>query len=212
MGIAGIIGTLAGVLLGGCISLFASWQNFHRERLATQRIATMQIASQLRRWLVDTSRTFRDHPVLYQPDPDEDPGDPHGYHFPTPSDIRDFPFATTPDRIAELRSKDAERLFDLIEQRRSAERHAVLTAEVEDYESAAQEFEPLIAQLYLDCISLYSDLAKQVGWNPQTVGVDELNDMKQRASPKQPGSQSAAGFPDPMSDLAEGRTSAAAES
>jgi len=68
------------------------------------------------------------------PDPNEEPGNPYGYHFPTPSDIPSFPFATALNNISLLRSSEAEKLFLVMEQRRNVEKNASVTAHLDDHE------------------------------------------------------------------------------
>jgi len=180
----GIIGTLGGVVIGGFVTYFVNRWKFEQERDDRQRVAAMQIAAQLQIWLVETMRTFRDHHVFYQPDPEEDPGDPHGYFFPTPGDIPPFSFADDLDRIAQLKNADAERVFRLVQKRASAEREARITAEIEDYEEAAEIFQPLIAQLWLESLGIYQALTEPLLWGADVVTAGELADMHRRAAPK----------------------------
>src|SRR6202012_3725577 len=121
---------------------------------------------------------------FYQPDPEEVAGDPYGYYFPTPSDIPAFPFADDLDRIAQLSSADAETVFALVQKKSSAEREAAIAAELVDYERAAEVFEPLIAQVWLDGLAVYQRLAAPLAWRKDVVAADELADMCQRAVPK----------------------------
>lgn len=173
---------LWGALVAGGIAYAIQRLNFKHSVGEQRRVATMQIASQIRTWLIGTSRVFQEQSIRHQPDPNTDPNDPSGYFFPEPSDIPAFPFADALERISSLHSDDAQSLFNLIEQRWSAENEAELTWYTSDKEDAATVFEPLIAQVYLDCSDVYSKLAKQVGWVTVVVPERELADMRKIAA------------------------------
>jgi len=169
-------------LIGGGIAFMIQRLNFKHSLGEQRRVATMQTASQLRGWLIETSRVFEEQSIRYEPGPEIDQG-PYGYCFPNPSDIPAFPFADGLERISSLRSDDAQSLFNLIERRRAAESEASLTWHVRDSEDAAAVFERLIAQVYLDSAIIYSKLAKQVGWTRTAVTENQLDEMRKRAAP-----------------------------
>ena len=179
-----VVSTLAGVIVAGFISFFLNKWNFARDRDEKRRAAAMQIGAQLRSWLIDTIRVFRDHHVFYQPDPNEEPGDPYNYYFPTPSDIPPFPFADNLDQISRLKSGFAETVFLLVEKKSRAEHEARVTAETNDYERAAEEFEPLIAAVWFDCLKIYKSMAKELSWSQEVITSAELAEMTERATPK----------------------------
>lgn len=172
---------LWGAIVGGSIAYVTQRLNFRHSLGEQRRVAAMQIASQIRVWLIETNRVFED-PASYQPDPNTDPNDPYSYHFPTPGDIPDFPFAAVPERISVLENADAQRLFNLFEQRMIAENEARFAADTHDFEYAATIFEPRIAQVYLDCLAVYSKLAKQVGWTGDVLSKTKIEEMRKRAA------------------------------
>jgi hypothetical protein len=179
-----VVSTLAGVIVGGLISFFINKWNFERDRDNKRRAAAMQIAAQLRSWLVDTMRKFRDHSVFEQPDPNEEQGSPYSYRFPVPSDIPEFPFADKLDQISLLESKYAEAVFLLVEKKSHAEHLAYITAEVDTYEEASGVFEQAIATVWLECLQVYKSMAKSVSWSKEVVTASELADMTESAAPK----------------------------
>ena len=97
------LNSLTSAVIGGTMTLVIGERAFRRDRKDKQNIATMQVAVQLREWLIDTMRTFRDHDVFHQPDPNDD-GSPYGYYFPTPTDIPRFAFADSLERGAAITS------------------------------------------------------------------------------------------------------------
>jgi hypothetical protein len=172
---------LWGAIVGGSIAYVTQRLNFRHSLGEQRRVAAMQIASQIRVWLIETNRVFED-PARYEPDPNSDPNDPYGYYFPTPSDIPAFPFAAAPERISVLDNANAQSLFDLFERRMIAESKARVAADTHDFEYAATIFEPRIAQVYLDCLAVYSKLAKQVGWTGDVLSKTTIEEMRQRAA------------------------------
>ncbi|MGD0864655.1 MAG: hypothetical protein ABSA49_03755 [Rhizomicrobium sp.] len=182
---------LWGAIVGGGIAFATQRLQFRHSVGEQRRVATMQIASQIRLWLIETMRVFREQPIFDQPDPNSDPNDPYGYYFPTPSDIPAFPFADALERISLLRSDDAENLFNLIERRLNAEKEASLTAWVDDHEAASDLFEAKIADIYIDCSAIYCKLAKKVGWTREVITDEELDEMRKRARPKAEASNDA---------------------
>jgi hypothetical protein len=190
------LNSLASAALGGTMALVISERAFQRDRKDKQSVATMQVAVQLREWLIDTMRTFRDHDVFYQPDPNDD-GSPYGYYFPTPTDITRYPFADSLERVSQLSSKNAQSVFGLIESRAKAERSAYVTAELLDYEDAADDFQRGICGVWLQALEVYQVLAKEVRWQADVVTDDELADMKKMAEPAAEVSPAAVDIPEP---------------
>ena len=190
------VNSLASAVIGGAMTLFIGERAFRRDRKDKQHIATMQVAVQLRMWLIDTMRTFRDHEVFYQPDPNDD-GSPYGYYFPTPADIPKFPFADSLERVSQLNSSNAQSVFGLIELRAKAERSAYVTAEVRDYEEAADDFQQGICGVWLKALEVYQVIAKEVAWQSDVVTDAELADMKKMAEPPVETGQAAVDIPEP---------------
>jgi len=176
------LNSLASAIVGGGITLVAGERTFRRDRAAKQHIATMQVAVQLRTWLIDAVRAFEEEPVFAQPDPNDD-GGPYGYSFPRPGDIPSFPFATNLERVSEFKSKLAENVFALIEKRANADRDAYVTAELIDYDTASTEFGQNIAKVWLEAHATYQLLAAEVGWNTNVVTAAQFADMQKRANP-----------------------------
>ncbi len=184
------LNSLASAIVGGGITLVAGERTFRRDRTAKQHIASMQIAVQLRTWLIDTVRAFEEEPVFAQPDPNDD-GGPYGYSFPRPADIPAFPFTANLERASELKSKLAESVFALIEKRANADRDAYVTAELIDYETASTGFELSIAKVWLDAHATYQLLAAEVAWNTDVVTAAQFADMQTRANPPPPAEAAA---------------------
>jgi hypothetical protein len=190
------VNSLASAVIGGAMTLFIGERAFRRDRKDKQHIATMQVAVQLRMWLIDTMRTFRDHEVFHQPDPNDD-GSPYGYYFPTPSDIPKFPFADSLERVSQLNSSNAQSVFGLIELRAKSERSASVTAEVLDFEEAADDFQRGICEVWLRALDVYQVIAKEVAWQSDVVTDAELADMKKMAEPPDDTGQAAVDIPEP---------------
>jgi hypothetical protein len=186
------LNSLVSAIVGGALTLFIGERAFRRERNDKQHTATMQIAVQLRMWLIDTMREFRDHEVFNRPDPTDD-GSPYGYYFPTPSDIQKFPFADSLERVSQLSSTNAQLVFGLIELRANAERSAYVAAEVLDYEEAAKRFERDICDVWLKTLNTYRVLAKEVSWQLEVVTETEFKDMKALTEPSAAVSEPASG-------------------
>jgi hypothetical protein len=159
---------LAGALVGAGATLAGQWMTFRRNRRDRQRTATMQIASQIRLWLIDTTHAF------YEAD--------YGQPFPAPGDIPAFPFERPLEDVSLLQSSDAQSLFDLVARRRAAELYWKHTSFLRNNEEAAEDFERDIAALYVDCTSIYRTLARRVSWNGAAVAERELDAMRKRAS------------------------------
>lgn len=70
-------------------------------------------------------------------------------------------------------------LQDAIEPARRAERHDYF---VGDNEQAAEAFEPLIAQIFLDAVAMYERLGRNVGWTAPPVNERSLNEMQRRTA------------------------------
>jgi hypothetical protein len=174
---------IIGTIVGAAATWFIGWRNARRERVERQRVTAMQIAAQLRLWLIETVRAFQDHPILYEPDPNQDPGDPYGYFFPAPSDIPPFPFNDALERISSLPSADAQSLFNLIERRLEAERQARVTSWSNDNDEAAELFERLIAEVFLEGLAIYKRLAEQVSWTLDVIHAEAVTEMRERATP-----------------------------
>jgi hypothetical protein len=145
----------------------------------TELIASMQIASQIRLWLIQTAHVFEEHPIFDEPDPD---GDPRANVFPRPSDIPPFPFENSLNSISLLESNQAQLIFGLVEQRLNAEKEAGVTAYLEDHQEAAEIFETRIAMIFVDCVAIYTTLAERVGWQEPSVGERTLSEMRKRAA------------------------------
>lgn len=174
---AGIIGAVAGALVGGGIALFGEWRHVERDRGEQRRVAVMQIASQLRIWLIDTTHAFYEASYA-QPTEDQDP---NRDVFPAPGDIPPFPFDDSLATISLLQSGDAQSLFNVIARRRDAEKDAKHTAFLRDNEEAAEIFEARIAGLYVECAAIYTKMAKQVDWSGSAVTEQEIATMRQKA-------------------------------
>jgi hypothetical protein len=177
-----IAGGLA--LLGAWITVRALKWQYARGLAQQQRVAAMQVAAQIRRWLIDTTHAFEIGPDRVAEDRAANPDDdPDLYVFPHPGDIPKFPFQDALESISLLKSTDAKSLFDVIERRLSAERTAIAEAEFgSDNAVAAEIFEALIAAVYLECASIYSKLARQVGWPADAVRDEEIKTMREKAS------------------------------
>jgi len=172
---------IAGAIVGGGIAYVTQQLAFRYSLGEQRRVAAMQLASQIRVWLIQTHRVFS-NPANCQPDPDDDPRDPNRYCFPVPSDIPAFPFAAAPERISVLANADAQRLFNLLEGRMVAENEASFAHDTHDNEYAATVFEPRIAQVFLDCLAVYRHLAKQVGWTGEPLPGNAITLMEERAA------------------------------
>lgn len=164
-------------VVGGGITMLAEWIHFRRGLRARRRVAEMLIASQIRLWLIETTQAFYKESYA-EPPPNYDP---NGHVFPTPNDIPHFQFKDSLESISLLQRDDARGLFDIIVKRWEAELEVQHIAFLQDHEEAALFFEPCIAQLFLDCYSIYTKLAKRIGWSELAVTEDEMNKMREKA-------------------------------
>ena len=177
---AGIISAVAGAVAGGGVAWFLEWRHFKRNRGEQQQIAAMQIASQLRLWLIETDNLFFEQSIA-QPNPIDDP---ERDAFPLPVHIPDFPFENSLERISLLKKEDAQRLFNTIAERKHEEIYAGNIWDKVGGEEAATCFESKIAKIYIDCALIYADLAKQIGWAEAAVPEDKIEKMRARMQQK----------------------------
>lgn len=175
----GIISAIAGAVAGGFIAWFLEWSHFKRNRDEQQQIAAMQIASQLRHWLVETLNVFVEESNS-EPSPSYNP---ERDAFPLPAHIPDFPFENSLAIISLLQKNDAQKLFNSIAERRGIEIDTVNISNLLSREEAAASFEAKLAKIYVDCASIYSNLARQIGWDE--VAVTEVGIEKMRTLMRQ---------------------------
>ncbi len=176
---AGIISAIAGAVAGGGVAWFLEWSHFKRNRDEQQQIAAMQIASQIRLWLIETANVFYEQQNA-EPNPIDDP---ERDAFPLPSHIPDFAFENSLERISLLKKEDAQKLFSIIAERRREEIYTVNTANLSSRQEAAERFEPEIANIIVQCGSIYTDLAKQIHWSEE-VTKDMIDEMRVRMQKK----------------------------
>lgn len=172
---AGIIGAM----VGSGITLIGEWLHFKHNRGEQQRVAAMQILSQLQLWLIETMNVFYKASYAQPTDdmaPDRDV-------FPAPGDIPPFPFdGSSLVTISLLPGSDAQNLFDVISRRRYAEMAAEHIAFQQDNEQAVEIFEARIAGLYVECVEIYAKLAKKIGWSASAVSEKGIDSMREKAA------------------------------
>lgn len=175
-----LFSALAGVVVGGGVTWLLELNHFKRNRIEQQQIAAMQIASQLRLWLIETDNVFYEKENA-QPNPNEDP---EVDAFPLPEHIPGFPFENSLERISLLKKEDAQKLFNIIAERSREEIYAINMWDKVSGDEAATSFESKIAKIYIDCALLYADLAKQIDWAEAAVSEDKIKKMRARMQRK----------------------------
>jgi hypothetical protein len=167
---------LVGALIGACATLSGQWIAFWRDRRTQRRTAGMQIASQIRLWLTETTHVLSEHEVLEGNNPSGDPNDVNCASIPP------FLFENSLAVISLLPNKIAQDVFRLIERKLSAEKEASFRFFVATGEEAAEQFHARIAGIIVDATSLYARLAREVGWTDAALTNDEIERWRKHAT------------------------------
>jgi hypothetical protein len=146
-------GAVVGAICTLCVTSFNQWHHRTQQR----RIVTMQIASNLRRWM---------HAMAWNFDQTKLSVDSDGHDGTLLAEIPDFAFETSLEQIAILRNPIAVTLFDLIHAKDKANTRIKWCGELLDVEDIIGEFRSQSATLFLDVGALYRCLSRQVGWSP----------------------------------------------
>jgi hypothetical protein len=157
--ISQIMGPFFGAVVGAictlCVTSFNQWRHRNQQR----RIATMQIASNLRRWMHTMAWNFEQTKLSVD-------SDGHGG---TPLvEIPDFVFETSLEQIAILKNPIAVTLFNLINAKDKTNTRFKWCIEFQDEEDIFDEFRSQSATLFLDVGALYQCLSRQIGWSRDT--------------------------------------------
>jgi hypothetical protein len=167
---------MVGVFVGGFITWFVQWDNFRRERAERTRVAAMQIASQLRFWLTETSAAVSQHSNDVAYDMHDDPNDVPWLEVPA------FSFENSLDSISRLPSKVAQDVFGLIERKMRAHQEANHESFVGENRDASELLVARIAGIWVDGTAIYAELAGSVGWTEPAATEDEIARMRERAA------------------------------
>jgi len=151
----GILGTLFGTALGAiltfCTTNFNQWWQIRKQR----RIATMQVVSNLRRWMREMAWRFDQTKLSV--DSGGHAGSPH-------TEIPDFHFETSLEQISILRHTTATKLFNLIHEKDNANIEVKWRIEfgVSDFEAdeVLDFFRGQSAALYLDAQRNYTIICR----------------------------------------------------
>lgn len=170
-GLAAIIGTV----VGGGMSFIAQWYNSRSKRGEQQRVAVMQIASQLRLWITETNHDLQEHWIREFANQRADPSDADCPR------IAPFPFEKSIDVIPLLPTKLAEAAFVLIELKLSADKETGSMSLVTDNEDIATRYESRIVRIWLMSVKTYALLAHHVGWTGGAATDSEIATMRRRS-------------------------------
>jgi len=169
--IAGVLALAGAVITVGTLV----WQS-RRERKEHRRVATTEIALQLRFWLSGTMHKFYEASTQQPPNDFSVKEDA----FPTPGDIPRFPFESSIATLSILELKHAQGLFELIARKWDAEKLWEHEDRLTNDDDAAANFEERIRAVFLEAHRIHGELTTSLGLSWQAVTEQVVSDMLKR--------------------------------
>jgi len=162
------VGPLSGVVVGAilsfCITGYYQWQKNRTER----KIARMQVASNLRRWMREMAWRFEQTKLV-------DDSDSHAGTLHT--EIPDFHFETSLAHVSALETKTAIKLLNLIHTKDTANIEVKWSAELaDDNDETINLFRGRAANFFLTTAKMYKDISQQIGWS-EDMAIDHYDAM-----------------------------------
>ncbi len=156
----GIVGALTqqwfwALILGAGLGFGGQWLRDILDRRAKRKIATMQVATQLRAWMIDTARR------VSELDDFEASGGRAGTQH---GGLAKFEFEDSLDQVSLLHPKDAMRIFDLIHEKETIRSEVAAAADYVDYDEALLHLRRRAGQIYLQALPVYDHLIKSIKW------------------------------------------------
>jgi hypothetical protein len=159
-------------VLGALLSFLLNYYNQQHQTRLQRKIAAMQIASNLRFWMGE---------VAWRIDQTKLSDDSNGHDGAQHTEIPDFPFEASLERVSQLKPVMAKKLFDLLHAKETGNRLVKWSIELNTYfdnDGFDSPFRGLSAQLFLDAAALYKCISEQLGWSEDPDLDHDKTNMK----------------------------------
>jgi hypothetical protein len=155
--------------LGAMLGFFGSFSIWWLERLRQRRIARMQVAINLRRWLQRALYRMSDVQTWV-----ESGGTGGTLH----TTLQNFRFERSLEQVALLDHRTAARLFKLIRKKDGANSEIEAEIEYGDDDVAVDLWRGRCARVWLRALELYEHISARIGWRERAFS-DENKAMMQ---------------------------------
>jgi hypothetical protein len=164
-----IILSLASAFVGAILGAFGSYGIWWLERLRQRRVARMQIAISLRRWLKQTLLQLSE--TRTHVDSDGAGGTLH-------SGLQSFHFEDLLDQVSLLEGPMTLKVFKLIHKKDAANDEVEAEHQYGDDDVATDIFRAKLARIWLRAIGIYETMAEQIGWSDRPFSDETKSTMQ----------------------------------
>lgn len=159
---------LWGLFIGAALTYISQWLLKQRQQKDEQKIASMLVATLLRRWLADCVSTVYDHENWESSD---------GHMGKIINKIPDLNIEQSLDLVVRLKPCEAKATFELIQNMRDTERSAAFLADAVGGEEATDLLHEECGPLFIAGLDIYKQLAKNVKWEKTPFSESQIQKM-----------------------------------